>query len=152
MLRVGHARPLQNRRGEAYPTRTKPQGRGIPDPYKTAGARHARPGQNRRGEAYPTRTKPLGRGIPDPYKTAGARHARPGQNRRGEACLARDRHSFRYARIPSRNICVASIIKINPISLSSAFTPLSPSRRRNSPDSSRIATVAPQAISSAPTR
>lgn len=61
-------------------------------------------------------------------------------------------YPFIHIRIPSRNIWVAIITRINPIRRSSAFTPFSPSRRRNSDDCSRITNVPPQASSKAITR
>ncbi len=78
------------------------------------------------------------------------RSRRPGKRKRHPAFLYP--HPFIHARIPSRNICVAIITRISPIRRSSAFTPFSPSRRRNSDDCSRMINVPPQAISRAITR
>jgi|GEM_PF-4654775 len=76
---------------------------------------------------------------------------RPGSLQQPHPALV-TRYPFIHMRMPSRNICVASITRISPINRSSAFTPFSPSRRKNSDDCSRIATVPPQAISSAITK
>ena len=62
------------------------------------------------------------------------------------------RYPFIHIRMPSRNIWVAIITRINPIRRSSAFTPFSPSRRKNSEDCSRMTKVPPQASSRAITR